>query len=71
MSPEAGQADFGGRGGAGGALGTPWAAGRIIDASCSPSSSQALSWLTFVELQPQEHTPNQPLSQVIVPIWRR
>lgn len=61
-----GQAVRGGVG-AGGAGGVPWAAGRSIEASCSPSSSQAFSWLTFVELQPQEQTPNQPLSQVIVP----
>jgi hypothetical protein len=38
-----------------------------MSASWSASSCQALSWLTFVELQPQEQTANQPLSQVIVP----
>ena len=58
------QAGFGGRGGG---IGAPWAAGRSIEASWSASSCQALSWLTLVELQPQEQTANKPLSHVIVP----
>jgi hypothetical protein len=38
-----------------------------MSASWSAISCQAFSWLTLVELQPQEQTANHPLSQVIVP----